>query len=83
MMVHLSQTSPNMSSIEEVCDRLSKTFLMSLVGNHWATGGLRVNSSSVKGGLIIFSLFLLEGNAILPMTPKADCVVHMFRQCNV
>ena len=54
-------------------DRLGKIFLTSLVGNHWATGGLRVNSSSVKGGLIIFPLFLLEENAILPMTPRADC----------
>ena len=72
-MAHLSRTSPNMSPIREVCDRLGKIFLTSLVGNHWATGGLRVNSSSVKGGLIIFPLFLLEENAILPMTPRADC----------
>ena len=80
--VHLSQTSPNMSSIGEVCNILGKTFLTSLVGNHWATGRLRLNLSSVKGGLIIFPLLLLEGNAILPMTPKAHCVVHMLRQCN-
>ena len=60
-------------SIGEVCDRLGRTFLMSLVGNHWSTGGLQVNTSLVKEGLIIFPLFLLEGNAILPMTPKADC----------
>ena len=72
-MAHLAQTPTNMSSIGEVCDRLGKTFLMSLLGNHRATGGLRVNSSSVKGGLINFPLFLLEGNVILPMTPKADC----------
>ena len=72
-MAHLSQTPPKMSSIGEVCDRLGKTFLMSLLGNHRATGGLRVNSSSVKGGLISFQLFLLEGNTILTMTPKADC----------
>ena len=63
-----------MTSIGEVCDRLGKTFLTSLVGNHWATGGVGVNSSSVKGGLKIFPLFLLEGNAILPMTPRVDCV---------
>ena len=50
-MAHLSQTPPNMSSIGEVCDRLGKTFLMSLLGNHRATGALRMNSSSVKGGL--------------------------------
>ena len=72
-MAHLSQTPPNMSSIGEVCDSLGKTFLASLVGNRRATGRLWVNSSSVKGGLINFPLFLLEGNAILPMTPKADC----------
>ena len=46
---------------------------MSFVGNHWATGGIRVNSSSVKGGLISFPLFLLKENAILPMTSKAGC----------
>ena len=71
-MAHLAQTPTNMSSIGEVCDRLGKTFLMSLLGNLSATGGLRVNSSSVKGGLINFPLFLLEGNAILSMTSKAD-----------
>ena len=71
-MAHLSRTSPNMSSIGEVCDRLGITFLTSFVSNHWASGGLRVNSYSVKGRLIIFPMFLLEGNAILSMTPKAD-----------
>ena len=74
-MAHLSWTSLNLSLIREVCDRLGKMFLASLVGNHWATGGLQVNSSSVKGGLIIFPLFLLEENAILPMTPRADCAL--------
>ena len=62
-----------MSSIGEVYISLGITFLKSHVGNHRATGGLRVNSSSVKGGLINFPLFLLEGNAILSMTSKADC----------
>ena len=75
-MAHLSQTSPIVSSIGENCDRLSKTVLTSLVGNHWATGKHWVNSSLVKGGLIIFPLFLLEGNAILPLTHKADCVTR-------
>ena len=65
-----------MCSIGEVCDRLGKAFLTSPVGNQWATGGLWVNSSSVKGRLIIFPLFLLEGNAILPMPPKADCEMY-------
>ena len=60
-MAHLPWTSPNMGSIGEVCDRLGKTILKSLVGNHWATGGLRVNSSSVKGCLIIFPFFSLRG----------------------
>ena len=41
-MANLSLTSPNRSSIGEVCNRLGKTFLTPLVGNHWATGGLRV-----------------------------------------
>ena len=72
-MAYLSRTSPNLSSIGEVCDRLGKTFLTSLVGNPWATGGLRVKTYAAKGGLILFPLFLLEGNAILPMTPKTDC----------
>ena len=44
-MANLSTTSPNMSSIGEVCDRLGKTFLTSLVSNHSATGGLRVNAT--------------------------------------
>ena len=77
-MANLSQTQPNMSSIGEVCDSLGKTFLTSLVGNHRATGGLRVNSFSGKGGLINFPLFLLRGNAIFPMTPKADCALEVF-----
>ena len=62
-----------MSSIEEVCDSLGKIFLTSLVGNHRATSGLRVSSSSVNGGFINFPLLLLEENAILPSTPKAGC----------
>ena len=42
-LANLSPTSLNMSSIKEVCDRFGKTFLTSLVGNTWATGGLWVN----------------------------------------
>ena len=72
-MAHLSQTPTNMSSIRAVCDSLKKTSLTSLVGNYWVTDGLRVNSFSEKGWLIAFSLFLLEENAILPMTAKAGC----------
>lgn len=72
-MAHLFRTSQNMSSIGEVCDRLGKTFLTSLVSNHWANGGLLVNISSVKGGLIILPSFLLEGNPILLITPEVDC----------
>ena len=72
-IAHLSRHQPNMSSMGEGCDSLGKTSLMSLVGNHWATGKLRVNSSSVKGGLLSFPLFLLESNAILLMTAKAGC----------
>ena len=69
MMINLYQTPPNMSSIGAVCNSLEKTFL-SLLG---ATGRLRLNSSTVKVKLIIFPLFLPEGNAILPITPKAVC----------
>ena len=64
-----------MSSIGAVCDSLGKTFLRLLLGNLGATVGLRVNSSPVKVKLIIFPLFLPEGNAILPMTAKAVCGV--------
>ena len=80
-LAHLSRTSPNKSSVGEVCSRLEKTFLTSQVGNRWSTGGLWVNSYSLKGGLIIFPLFLLEGNAILQMTPMAefDIVVLVIR----
>ena len=63
-----------MSLIGEECDSLGKTSLTSLVGNHGTTGGFRVKPSSVKGGHIIPSLFLLKENAILPMTAKAGCV---------
>ena len=62
-----------MSSIGKVCCTLGKTFLSLLVDNHWATGRLRLNSSPVKVKLIIFPLFLSEGNAILPIPPKAVC----------
>ena len=41
--------------------------------NPWATGGLWVKSTIGEGGLISFPLLLLEGNVILPMTPKAGC----------
>ena len=34
-----------------------------------------MNLTSVKGGIIGFPLFLLKGNAILTMTPKAGCDV--------
>ena len=73
MIVHLSQTPQKMSSIGALCDRLGKTFLTFLLGNLGATGGLRVNSSPVKVKLLIFPLFLPEGNAILPMTAKEAC----------
>ena len=73
MIVHSSPTLPNLSSIGAVCDSLGKTFLTSLVSNVGATGGLWVNSSPVKVELIIFPLFLPEGNAILSMTAKAVC----------
>ena len=42
-----------MSSMGEGCDSLGKTFLASLGGNLWATGGFWVNSFSGEGGLSI------------------------------
>ena len=65
-MVHSSRTPPNMSSIGAVCNSLGNTFLTSLVSNLGATGGLWMMLFPVKGELIIFLLFLLEGNAMLP-----------------
>ena len=73
MMINLYQTPPKMSSIGAVCDSLGKTFLSLLVDNLGTTGKLRLNSSPVKVELSIFPLFLPEGNAILPITPKAVC----------
>ena len=75
-MAYLSQTSPNTISIGEVCVRLDKRFLTSLIGKHWATSGLQVTLSSVKGVFIIFPLFLLEGDAILQIAPRLWRTVH-------
>ena len=77
MMINLYQTPPNMSSIGAVCDSLGKIFLLLLLDKLVATGRLRVNSSPVKVKLIIFPLFLPEGNAILPMTAKTVCSIHI------
>ena len=71
IMINLYQTPPNMSSIGALCNSLGKTFLLLLVNNLGATGGLWLNSSPVMVKLIIFPLFLPKGNAILPITPKA------------
>ena len=38
-----------------------------------------MNSSSVKRELISFPLFLLEENAILPMTARADCDIQFIQ----
>ena len=46
---------------------------MSLDDNLWPTGGFHVNLYSGEGGLLSYPMFLLGGNTILPMTPKADC----------
>ena len=73
IMIYLSQTPPNMSSIGAVSDSLGKTYLMLLLGNLGATGGLRVNLSPVKVELVIFPLFLPVGCAILPMTAMEVC----------
>ena len=73
IIINFYQTPPKMCSIGAVCDSLGRKFLLLLVGNLGATGGLRLNSSPVKVKLIIFPLFPPEGNAILPITPKALC----------
>ena len=77
-MAHLSQTPPNMSSIGAVCNSLGKTSLTPLVSNYWATDGLWVNLSQVKGKLIIFPLFLLEENVVLLMTARAPVFQQPF-----
>ena len=41
-----------MNSIGEVCDSLGTDSLTTFVGNHLATDRLRVNSTSVKVGII-------------------------------
>ena len=51
-MINLYQTPPKMSLMGAVCDSLGKTFLLLLVNNLGATGGLRMNSSPVKVKLI-------------------------------
>ena len=76
-MINSYQTPQNMSSIGAVCDILGKTFLSLLVNNLGATGGLWLNSSPVNVKLIIFPLFLPEGNAIFPITTKAVCVAYI------
>ena len=80
---YLSHPQPNMSLIGEGCDSLKKTSLMSHVGNHWPTGGLQVNSSSVKGGLISFPLFLHEEDAILPMITVGGDLVFLTPNCDI
>ena len=70
MMINLSQTPPNMSSIEAVCDSLGKTSVTSLVGNYWATGGLRVNSSPVKGKFISSPFTRDEFTRSPPVAPR-------------
>ena len=52
-----SRPGQNINWIGEGCDRLGKPSLTSLGDYHWATARIRVNSSSVKGGIISSSLF--------------------------
>ena len=73
-MAHLSTLGQNIGWVGEVCDTPDKTFLTSLVDNHWPTAGLRVNSSFLKAGIGSNPLFLREGITILPSTPSAGCV---------
>ena len=63
-MAYLFQTPPYTNSNGAVCDSLGKTSLTSLAGNYWATE------------FLIFPLFLLKENAILPMTARADCACN-------
>ena len=74
-ITHLSWRQPNMSLIGVGCNSLRTDQLSSFGRDPLATGGLRVNSYSGEGGFISFSLLMLEGIAILPMTPKARCVM--------
>ena len=60
-MDYLSRPPPNMNLIGEVCDSLGTDSLITFVGNHWATGGLRVNLTSVKGRIISDPLFAYTG----------------------
>ena len=48
-MIYLSPPPPNMNSIGEVCNSLGTDSLTLFVRNHWATGWLRVNSTSDEG----------------------------------
>ena len=71
-MAHLSQPGPNMKWIEEVCNTLGRPYLTALINNHWPTAD--------SGELVLSegrnsSLFLLEGNPLLPMTPTDGCDV--------
>ena len=58
-----------------VGNSLGKTSLTPLVGYYLVNDGLWVNSSPVKEEFIIFPFFLIEENARLPMTARADCDV--------
>ena len=60
-MTYLSRPPTNLNLIGELCDSLGMDFLTSFVGNHSATGGFRVNSTSVKGGIISDPLFACTG----------------------
>ena len=71
---HLSRPGQNINWIEEVCDSLGKQSLTPLVDYHWANAGIRVNSSSVKGGIISSPFFILEKNPILPFLILFDSV---------
>ena len=77
-MKQLFWPQPNTSSIRERCDNLGTDWLSSFDDNLWATGRLRVNLTSGRGGLITFPLLLFKGNAILSMTPKAGCGIGLF-----
>ena len=41
--------------------------------------GLLADSGWTRPQIIIFPLFLLKGNTILPITPEADCEIYILR----
>ena len=60
-MTHLSGPPQNINLIWEVCESLGTDKLTTFVGYHWGTGVLRVNLTTVKGGVISNHLLACTG----------------------